>query len=58
VDLPGRPYEAAIMTAFLRREKDGDEAIAEISAAVHDTFDRLARSSEYGRVISDRVAAP
>jgi len=58
VNLPGRPYEAAIMTAFLRREKDGDEAIAEISAAVHDTFDRLARSSEHGRVISDRVAAP
>jgi beta-lactamase class A len=58
VDVPGRPYEAAIMTAFLQREKDGEDAIAEISAAVHDTFDRLARSSEHGRVISDRVAAP
>jgi beta-lactamase class A len=58
VDVPGRPYEAAIMTAFLRREKDGEDAIAEISAAVYDTFDRLARSSEHGRVISDRVAAP
>lgn len=58
VDVPGRPYEAAIMTAFLRREKEGEDAITEISAAVYDTFDRLARSSEHGRVISDRVAAP
>jgi len=51
VDLPGRPYSAAVMTAYLRRETDGDEAIAEISAALHDTFDRLARGSEYGRLI-------
>ena len=57
VDLPGRPYSAAIMTAYLRREKDGEDAIAEISAAIYDTFDRLARSSEYGRIVSDRVTA-
>jgi beta-lactamase class A len=57
VDVPGRPYSAAIMTAYLRREKDGEEAIAEISSALHDTFDRLSRSSEYGRIISDRVTA-
>jgi beta-lactamase class A len=58
VDVPGRPYEAAIMTSFLVREKEGEDAIAEISAALYDTFDRLARSSEHGRVISDRIAAP
>jgi len=57
VDVPGRPYSAAIMTAYLRREKDGEEAIAEISSALHDTFDRLSHSSEYGRIISDRVSA-
>jgi beta-lactamase class A len=55
VDVPGRPYSAAIMTAYLRREADGEAAIAELSAAIYDTFDRLARSSEYGRIISDRV---
>ena len=57
VDLPGRPYSVAIMTAYLRREQDGDHAIAEVSAALFETFDRLARASEYGRTISDRVTA-
>jgi len=54
VDLPGRPYSIAIMTAYLRRDADGEDAIRQISAAVHSTFDRLARSSEHGRVISAR----
>ncbi len=57
VDVPGRPYSAAIMTAYLRREADGEAAIAEISAAVYETFDRLARASEYGRIISERDTA-
>jgi beta-lactamase class A len=57
VDVPGRPYTAAIMTAYLRRESDGEAAIAELSAAIFDTFDRLARASEHGRIISDRVTA-
>ena len=57
VDLPGRPYSASIMTAYLRREADGEAAIAELSAAIFDTFDRLARSSAYGRIVSDRVTA-
>jgi beta-lactamase class A len=54
VDLPGRPYTAAIMTAFLKKEADGDAAIEELSAAIYSTFDRLARSSAYGRIVSDR----
>ena len=54
VDLPGRPYSVAIMTAYLRRDDDGGGAIREISAALYETFDRLARSSELGRVISER----
>jgi beta-lactamase class A len=54
VDLPGRPYSLAIMTAYLRRDSDGEAAIRQISAAVHSTIDRLARSTEYGRVISAR----
>jgi beta-lactamase class A len=57
VDVPGRPYSAAIMTAYLRREADGEAAIAEISTAVYDTFDRLARSSDYGRIVSERDTA-
>jgi beta-lactamase class A len=57
VDVPGHPYSAAIMTAYLRREADGEAAIVELSAAIYDTFDRLSRSSEYGRIVSDRVSA-
>jgi beta-lactamase class A len=53
VDVPGRPYSAAIMTAYLRSEADGEAAIAEISAAVYAIFDRLARASEYGRLIGE-----
>jgi beta-lactamase class A len=54
VDVPGRPYAAAIMTSYLRREADGEDAIRELSAAIYSTFDRLARSSELGRVVSER----
>jgi beta-lactamase class A len=54
VDLPGRPYAAAIMTTYLRRDEDGEAAIRDVSAALFETFDRLARSSEHGRVISER----
>ncbi len=54
VDVPGRPYTAAIMTAYLKHEPDGEAAIAELSAAIYSTFDRLARSSEYGRIVSER----
>ena len=54
VDLPGRPYTAAIMTTYLRRDADGEAAIREVSAAVYETFDRLARASEHGRIISEK----
>jgi beta-lactamase class A len=54
VDLPGRPYAAAIMTTYLRRDEDGEAAIRAISAALFETFDRLSRASEHGRVISER----
>jgi beta-lactamase class A len=51
VEIPGRPYSAAIMTTYLGSEADAEAAITEISAAVYATFDRLARSSEHGRLI-------
>jgi beta-lactamase class A len=57
VDVAGRPYTAAIMTAYLKHEPDADTVIAELSAAIYSTFDRLARSSEYGRIISERDTA-
>jgi beta-lactamase class A len=54
VDLPGRPYAAAIMTTYLKQDEDGEAAIREISAALFATFRRLARASEYGRIISGK----
>ena len=54
VDLPGRPYAVTIMTTYLRRDEDGEALIREVSAALFETFDRLARSSDLGRIISER----
>jgi beta-lactamase class A len=57
VFLQNRPYIICVMTTYLVREHDGEEAIAKISAAAYRYFDRLARSSPYGRVISERNSA-
>jgi len=50
--LENRPYILCVMTTYLRRERDGEEAISKISVDTFHMFDRLARASEYGRVIS------
>jgi beta-lactamase class A len=47
-----RPYVISVMTSYLRRERDGGEAIIRISNEAYHMFDRLSRASEYGRVIS------
>ena len=52
VFLDQRPYILCVMTTYLRRERDGEEAISKISLDTYRMFDRLARASEYGRVIS------
>jgi beta-lactamase class A len=54
VELPGRPYAVAVMTTHLRRDADGEALIRDVSAGLYETFDRLARASDLGRVISDR----
>jgi len=52
VFVENRPYVICVMTTYLRRERDGEEVIGNISAAAYRMFDRLARASEYGRVVS------
>jgi beta-lactamase class A len=47
-----RPYVISVMTTYLHDERDGVEAIAKISVDAYRMFDRLGRSSEYGRVVS------
>ena len=49
-----RPYAICIMTTYLRHERDGGDAIVRISGEAYRMFDRLARASEYGRVVSSR----
>jgi beta-lactamase class A len=57
VFLHNRPYILCVMTTYLVRERGGEDAIAKISAATFSMFDRMARSSDYGRIISDRTSA-
>ena len=47
-----RPYVICVMATYLQQERDGENAIIKISAAAYRMFDRLARASEYGRVVS------
>jgi len=47
-----RPYVISVMTTYLKRERDGADAITKVSDAAYQMFDRLSRSSELGRVIS------
>jgi beta-lactamase class A len=47
-----RPFVLCVMTTYLRRERDGEDAISNIALSAWRMFDRIARASEYGRVIS------
>ena len=53
VFVPNRPFVIVVMTSYLKHEQDGNDAIAKIAAAAYDYFDRVGRSSEYGRVVSE-----
>lgn len=52
VFLSDRPYVICVMTTYLGNERAGEQTIREISALSYRMFDRLARASDYGRVIS------
>jgi beta-lactamase class A len=54
VMLTGRPYVLSVMTTYLKRDADGNPAIAKVSRAVYEHLARLARSSPIGRVVSDK----
>jgi beta-lactamase class A len=52
VFVPHRPFVIVVMTAYLKQERDGDDAIARIAGDAYQYFDRVARSSQYGRIVS------
>jgi len=54
VFVPSRPFVIIVMTAYLKHERDGNDAIAKLAAAAYDYFDRVGRSSEYGRIVTER----
>lgn len=49
-----RPFVIAVMTAYLEHEREGNDAIAKIADAAYEYFDRVGRSSEYGRIVNER----
>jgi beta-lactamase class A len=51
VFVDGRPFALAVMTAHLRDEEKGNEAITRVAAAAWSHFDRLARASAHGRFV-------
>lgn len=54
VFVPNRPFVIVVMTAYLKHERDGNDAIAKIAGAAYEYFDRVGRSSEYGRIVTER----
>jgi beta-lactamase class A len=54
VQLTGRPYVICVMTTYLKHDADGNPAITKISRLVYEHFLRLERSSEIGRIVSDK----
>ena len=48
---PNRPFVIAVMTTYLKDEREGEDAIGEIAQAAYNYFDRLGRSSPYGRAM-------
>jgi beta-lactamase class A len=54
IQIPGHPFVMTVMTTYLATERQGEESIEKIARLVYDYFDRLARSSNVGRVISEK----
>lgn len=52
--VPGRPYIVCGMFTYLKDEKQGEESLARIGRLAFDYFDRVARASEYGRIVSPK----
>jgi beta-lactamase class A len=47
-----RPFVLSVMTTYLKDNHEGEEAIEEITQAAYHYFDRLGRSSPYGRAMT------
>jgi beta-lactamase class A len=54
IEVPGHPFAMTVMTSYLSDEMAGEQAIEKVARLAYDYFDRLAHSSPYGRVISEK----
>ena len=50
----GRPFVVAVMTSYAANERAAEAVISRIAAVAYESFERLGRSSPYGRIISER----
>ena len=54
IEVPGHPIAMSVMTTYLASNNEGERAIKQITRLAYEHFDRLSRSSAYGRVISEK----
>lgn len=54
VFLKKHPYIICVMTTYLKNEAEGKATIKKIGQAAFSYFDRLERSSDYGRIVSEK----
>ena len=48
-----RAFILSVMTTYVARDEDGERAIEEVARRTFAYFERLSRSSSYGRVLSE-----
>jgi beta-lactamase class A len=54
IEIPGHPFILSVMTTYLADGPDGERAIEKVARLAYTYFERLSRSSPYGRVISEK----
>jgi beta-lactamase class A len=52
IEIPGHPFIMSITTTYDAKDDDGERAVEDVARLAYDYFNRLSRSSSYGRVIS------
>ncbi|HEV2491829.1 MAG TPA: serine hydrolase [Terriglobia bacterium] len=54
IEIAGHPFVMSVMTTYLATNDAGENAVKRIARLAYEYFDRLSRSSAYGRVISEK----
>jgi beta-lactamase class A len=54
IEVKGHPFAISVMTTYDADDAEGERAVREIARLAYDYFSRLAGSSAYGRMISEK----